>query len=162
MRWLRQWFEDRSTLRDGPGRRQTDLHIESVFTDDTQYRVLGIEGKIRADRAWHLTCKTVNVIMEQASKRQHGTHYISLGIGFIETLGIAYITQDKLGRCVERLEELRNGTLSFEHYRSLLGLLEHVLFLANMDRDATSGLYKPLNRLNNGLSKLSDIVTRTC
>ena len=75
--WLRQWFDDRSSLQDGSGRRQTDLHIESVFTDDTQYRLLGVAGKIRADRAWHLTTKRVNVIMAQASKRQHGTHHTS-------------------------------------------------------------------------------------
>jgi hypothetical protein len=117
---------------------------------------VGVAGKIRCDRAWHTVCTKINVLMAQVDKRHHGTHHVSLGVGFIDSLGLAYITQDKLGRCITRLSQIKSGTLTYESLRSLLGLLEHVLFLADMDAAATAGMYVPLNQLRSGEAKLSD------
>ena len=51
----------------------------------------------------------------------------------------------------------RPGKLTYKSYCSLLGLLEHVLFLmADIDRSATLGMYTPLNNLTEGAAKLSD------
>ena len=75
--------------------------------------------------------------MADASKRILGVHDISLGTCFNYSLGIAFVGEDKLKRALAQLLSLARGELAASIYRSLVGLLLHLAFLAGMRPSAT-------------------------
>jgi hypothetical protein len=83
--------------------------------------------------------------MADVAKRQLGMHDISLGTCFNNTLGVAFIAEEKRDKSLKRLCLLLAGGLAVSEYRSLLGLLLHVSFLAGMRRSATHGMFTPLS-----------------
>ena len=84
-------------------------------------------------------------MMADVAKRQLGMHDISLGTCFNNTLGVAFIAEEKRDKSLKRLCLLLTGGLAVSEYRSLLGLLLHVSFLAGMRRSATHGMFTPLS-----------------
>ena len=95
-------------------------------------------------RAWDTTTSRIGLLMADAEKRQVGSHIVSLGICLVSSLGVAYVPEDKAVRALTDLQLLCVGQLAVDLYRSLLGLLQHVLFLADMRRSAMYGMYTPL------------------
>ena len=82
--------------------------------------------------------------MADASKRMLGVHDISLGTCFNYSLGIAFIGEEKRKRALDQLLCLLLGELAVSVYRSLVGLLLHLSFLAGMRPSATHGLFTPM------------------
>jgi hypothetical protein len=73
-----------------------------------------------------------------------GVHDVSLGTCFNYSLGIAFIGEDKLQRALAQLLSLARGELAASIYRSLVGLLLHLAFLAGMRPSATHGMFTPM------------------
>jgi hypothetical protein len=123
------------------GRDEARWHCEQGYTDDTHAHGVGTQGTIRMFRAHDLTTTRIRLIMAGAEKTQIGAHTRTLGLCLNSGLGIAFIPEDKALRALAALDALVLGLLMISDYRSLLGLLEHLLFLANMRRSAMYGMY---------------------
>ena len=121
------------------------LHTRGGYTDDTRFRFVGPERTRRGVKAWCFVTKGFRTMMADVAKRQLGMHDISLGTCFNNTLGVAFIAAEKRDKSLERLCLLLAGSLAVSEYRSLLGLLLHVSFLAGMRRSATHGMFTPLS-----------------
>ena len=72
-------------------------------------------------------------------------HDLSLGVNFNMTLGAAFLEQEKVERTLERLRLLVVGQLEVGDYRSLLGLMLHVAFLADLKFSELHGMFAPLS-----------------
>ena len=72
--------------------------------------------------------------MAEADKRQLGMHDLSLGVHHNLTLGVTYVPPERVATILSLLDALMQGQLAVETYRSLLGSLINVAFLANMSR----------------------------
>jgi len=120
------------------------LHSRGGYTDDTKFRFVGPERARRGAKAWCFVTKGFRTIMADASKRMLGVHDISLGTCFNYSLGIAFIGEEKRKRALDQLLSLLSGELAVSIYRSLVGLLLHLSFLAGMRPSATHGLFTPM------------------
>jgi hypothetical protein len=120
------------------------LHSRGGYTDDTKFRFVGPERARRGAKAWCFVTKGFRTIMADASKRMLGVHDISLGTCFNYSLGIAFVGEDKLKRALAQLLSLARGELAASIYRSLVGLLLHLAFLAGMRPSATHGMFTPM------------------
>ena len=120
------------------------LHARGGYTDDTKFRFVGPERARRGAKAWCFVTKGFRTIMADASKRMLGVHDVSLGTCFNYSLGIAFIGEDKLQRALAQLLSLARGELAASIYRSLVGLLLHLAFLAGMRPSATHGMFTPM------------------
>ena len=120
------------------------LHARGGYTDDTRFRFVTPARGQRGSKAWCFVTKWFRVMMADASKRQLGLHDISLGVHFNTSLGVAAVPEEKRQRALASLDLLLVGALAVEAYRSLLGLLLHLAFLADMSPSATHGMFTPL------------------
>ena len=120
------------------------LHSRGGYTDDTKFRFVGPERARRGAKAWCFVTKGFRTIMADASKRMLGVHDVSLGTCFNYSLGIAFIGEEKRKRALDQLLSLLSGELAVSIYRSLVGLLLHLSFLAGMRPSATHGLFTPM------------------
>jgi hypothetical protein len=136
---LESWFARREAA--GLASR---LHTRGGYTDDTKFRFVGPERARRGAKAWCFVTKGFRAIMADASKRMLGVHDVSLGTCFNYSLGIAFIGEDKRKRALDQLVSLLLGELAVSIYRSLVGLLLHLSFLAGMRPSATHGLFTPM------------------
>ena len=76
-------------------------------------------------------------------KRHLGTWVRWLGVILFSTLAIVVVPQDRLTRAVSAISDARAGTMSFDKYRALLGLLEHLRSVGRWPRSVMYGLYEP-------------------
>ena len=120
------------------------LHSRGGYTDDTKFRFVGPERARRGAKAWCFVTKGFRTIMADASKRMLGVHDVSLGTCFNYSLGIAFIGEEKRKRALDQLLCLLLGELAVSIYRSLVGLLLHLSFLAGLRPSATHGLFTPM------------------
>ena len=134
----------RERLSEQTGRDEALLSCCAGYTDDTHATALGAPLFKLVCRAWDTTTSRIGLLMADAEKRQVGSHIVSLGICLVSSLGVAYVPEDKAVRALTDLQLLCVGQLAVDLYRSLLGLLQHVLFLADMRRSAMYGMYTPL------------------
>ena len=130
------------------------LHARGGYTDDVRMRFVFPELTRCGAKAWCFVTKGFRVMMADMVKRQLGTHDVCLGVSYNLSLGVAFITDDKLTKAVDALDQLLFGQLPVEAYRSLLGLLLHLSFLADMGRSATHGMFTALAALAHGASTL--------
>ena len=80
--------------------------------------------------------------MAIARKRQVGPCVAWLGFNFYLPLGIIAVTPEKIDRAVLFMNSILKGTaIAFNEYRSLIGLLEHMLLFVGGDRTFMYHLY---------------------
>ena len=137
---LQAWMQSRSTL--GPA--QSRLWALGMYTDDSHGSVVGIQRTIRLLRAWHHVMSGFGFVMAVPEKRQLGTSIVSLGAQFFVAEGLVVIPRQKILRALAALKLVCDGTILHGEYRSLLGLLEHLLILHCGRRDIMYGLYWPM------------------
>ena len=141
---LVSWLQARRALNEGTRSPQDRLWALGMYTDDSHGSVLGISRAIRLLRAWHHVMKGFGFVMASPEKRQLGTTITSLGALFFLAEGLIIIPQHKLVRALAALKRVCSGTILQAEYRTLLGLLEHLLILHCGRRDIMYGLYRPL------------------
>ena len=115
--------------------------------DDLHLMVVGVDRSLRLLRCWGELTREFGLIMAGAAKRQAGAAQIWIGIAWNPTLGYAYIPTEKLLRAITQLTAFADGTRAClpDEYRSLMGLLEHLLIFAGLRRNAMAGLYEPMS-----------------
>ena len=87
--------------------------------------------------------REAGLIMAIPEKRMLGTWGLWLGILVFAQLGFVLVPRDKVARAKQALTATINSKLSFEDYRSLCGLLEHVRHALRMPKRVMHGLYFP-------------------
>ena len=137
---LQAWLQSRSTL--GPA--QSRLWALGMCTDDSHGSVVGVQRTIRLLRAWHHVMRGFGFVMAVPEKRQLGTSIVSLGAQFFVAEGLIVIPRHKILRALSALKQVCDGSILQGEYRSLLGLLEHLLILHCGRRDIMYGLYWPM------------------
>ena len=125
---------------------QTRLAVLTMYTDDPLGGVVGVERAQRLLRAWREVTKGVNLRMAGADKRQMGGGVEWIGVSILAALGIVAIPKNKLLRARDAIERTLAGKITFGEYRALVGLLEHLRFVARLQADVTNVLYRPHSR----------------
>ena len=137
---LVSWLRSRRALNVDNRQPQDRLWALGMYTDDSHGTILGIPRAIRLLRSWHHDMKGFGFVMASPEKRQLGTAITSLGALFFLAEGLIVIPQHKLIRALAALKRVCSGTILQGEYRSLLGLLEHLLILHCGRRDIMYGL----------------------
>ena len=125
---------------------QTRLAVLTMYTDDPLGGVVGVERAQRLLRAWREVTMGVNLKMAGADKRQMGGGVEWIGVSILAALGIVAIPKNKLLRARDAIERTLAGKITFGEYRALVGLLEHLRFVARLQADVTNVLYRPHSR----------------
>ena len=134
----------RSQLSRDTGRQQLRLFsVQHMYTDDPVMLVLGGKRLRRLLRIWSDFVKLSGFRMAIAAKRQIGSAVLWNGITLSGTLGAAIIPRPKVARACADLARVRDGAIEmyFHEYRSLCGLLEHLLPWAGQERDMMFAWY---------------------
>ena len=140
----RRWIEGRQALTAATGREQCRLFAIKIYTDDTAITVVGVDRTLRVLRQWHRLTEELGITMAIPAKRQIGASVTWLGLSMHTALGVLAVPMPKLARALTSITVLVDGgDMSFDDYRSLVGLLEHLLPCAGMLRSAMNGLYAP-------------------
>ena len=140
---LATWVEARTRLSQETGRDESRLWTCHCYTDDPWFACLGVGLMVTMLRVWHWVTASARLLMAIPAKQQLGTCVKWLGVRLAAGLGIAYVPPDKQARALHGIREVREGRSTVEQYRSLVGLLVHLLFLAGMARGALYGLFTP-------------------
>eukprot|EP00966_Prymnesium_polylepis_P335978 7391313-Prymnesium_polylepis.1 len=80
--------------------------------------------------------------MAGADKRQIGGDVEWIGVVLLAAIGLIVIPKNKLVRAKDALERAQAGLITFGEYRALVGLLEHLRFVARLTADATNAMYR--------------------
>ncbi|KAL1507896.1 hypothetical protein AB1Y20_007502 [Prymnesium parvum] len=73
-----------------------------------------------------------------------GTRKLSrIGVLLLGAIGIVVVPMHKLVRARSSIIATLEGRMTFEEYRAMVGLLEHLRFIAQLESDATNVLYRP-------------------
>ena len=147
MRWreARAAISFRSSRRDSEAERssQQRLYFAHMYTDDPILGVVGVQRALRLLTVWMRLVDDVGLIMAIAEKRHLGTWAPWLGVLLLAGMGFVLIPKAKLLRTVQRLDELVTNGMSFQDYRSLIGLLEHLRCIYCAAASIMYGLYQP-------------------
>ena len=117
-----------------------------IYTDDPIFIILGAERMARGLRIWNSVCSRVGLLMAIPEKRQCGTWVEWLGAGISSVLAVAWITPHKLLSALTKIASALACTLTIAEYHSLLGLLEHLVFLNRMKRSIMYSLWEPFQQ----------------
>jgi len=121
------------------------LHAEHMFTDDAYFITVGVQRTLLSVDIWTELVNEMNLIMAIPEKQFLGTWAPWLGLNFYTALGLITIPQPKMLRAVEAIESTLAGTIAFDKYRSVIGLLEHLRTVYLAKRNVMHGLYEPHN-----------------
>ena len=133
------WVESRG----GPSSAASQLFASFIYTDDPIFIVLGADRMARALRIWTDTCDRIGLLMAIPAKRQCGTHVHWLGACLSTTLAVAWVPPHKIVSALSKLDMAISGSITVAEYHSLLGLLEHLVFLNRMQRCIMYSLWTP-------------------
>ena len=140
---VQAWLTERRKLQSRVGGHQRRLYSVFMYCDDNIIIVVGVHRAIRLLRAWRSLTGRVGLIMAIPEKRSLGVWGVWVGALVFAGLGIIVIPRQKILRCSEAITRLLRHGIEFEHYRSLVGLLEHVRCVAVLPRRYMHGLYAP-------------------
>ena len=144
---FQQWREGRLRLqrRRGVKGNQMRLYTSLMYTDDVVHVVVGVPRALRLIREWRAFLEEVGLMMAIPEKRTLGVWAPWLGINFYPMLGLATVPTAKLLRAVDAVQDTLEGSITFDKYRSLVGLLEHIRSLFGYKKNIMFGLYEPHN-----------------
>jgi len=100
----------------------------------------------RALHIWTVLCKEIGLLMAIETKRQCGTHVEWLGAGISATLAMAWVTKHKIATALAKIQLALDGSSTMQAYHSLLGLLEHLVYLNGMKRQIMYYLWHPFQQ----------------
>merc|ERR1712086_907123 len=129
--------------RRGVKGNQMRLYTSLMYTDDVVHVVVGVPRALRLIREWHAFLEEVGLMMAIPEKRTLGVWAPWLGINFYPMLGLATVPTAKLLRAVDAVQDTLEGSITFDKYRSLVGLLEHIRSLFGYKKNIMFGLYEP-------------------
>ena len=151
-----QWIEQRRGLEDECRRRrpkvkgealsdctQTRLAAMYMYTDDPTAIAVGVDRTLRLLEAWRLVTGNIKVVMAGPEKRQMGAHVEWIGVCVIAAIGLLAIPKNKLLRARDALQRTLFESITYGEYRALVGLLEHLRFVTQLQADTTNALYHP-------------------
>ena len=129
-----------------PDCNQQRLAALTMYSDDPVAIVVGVERAVRLLEAWRLVTRTANVQMAGPEKRQLGGGVLWVGVGLLAAIGLVVVPKNKLLRANDALRRAVDGQITVDDFRRLLGLLEHLRFIARLQADVTNVLYAPYRR----------------
>lgn len=136
---LHQWTQQRTKSL---GSKEGRLYFTHMYTDDPVMVVVGVDRMIRLLTAWHWLTTNMKAITAVAKKRNLGCSAKWLGSQVCTTLGATYIPPDKAIRAMAALSKVIHGLLTIEEWRSLLGLVEHLMWVKCNQRQFMYGMYE--------------------
>ena len=139
-----RWIGRRRTLGRATGRNELRAYSVKMYTDDAVFTVVGTERMVRALEVWRGVTHDFGLTMAIARKRQIGSRLTWLGFHFHMGYGALSVTPEKIRRAQVVIGDIVEGAKSvhFDAYRSLLGLLEHLLVVVHeTSRRLMDGLY---------------------
>ena len=142
-----KWRAARLRVQHRATPHQLRLHTEHMFTDDAVFAVVGVQRAIRALKVWRALTEELNLLMAIPEKRTLGVWAPWLGVHFYTALGLVTIPPPKLLRATTAIQETLDLLITFDKYRSLVGLLEHIRSVYRQKRNVMFGLYEPHDAL---------------
>ena len=137
-----RWIHERRLLSVETGRPQVRLYSAHIYTDDPVFSVVGNDRLLRSMRLWNKVTSDWGFRTAIARKRQVGPCICWLGFNFYLPMGIVAVAPEKIARAVDLLNSILAGTtITFNQYRSFIGLLEHMLIFVGGDRTYMYHLY---------------------
>lgn len=133
-----------------PDCNQTRLASIHMYTDDPVMVVVGVDRALRLLQSWHEVTDGVHLVMAGPEKRQMGPGVEWIGVSILAAIGIVVVPRHKLIRARDALLATLECRMTFEDYRALVGLLEHLRFVAQLGPDATNALYRPHGKTGEG------------
>ena len=113
-----------------------------MYTDDAAFTVVGIARFERLLQCWHRVTTAFGLRMAKPEKRQLGTQVAWLGFNLFWGPSVVTVQPAKLLSARTTLQSLASGEpIAFDRYRSLLGLLEHILPITGRTSIMMYGLY---------------------
>ena len=95
---------------------------------------------------WHRLLATLELQSAISIKRQLGSAVLWTGAQLFSS-GIILIPEVKITRGLHRLDLATSPQgITVQDYRSLVGLLEHFVFVCSLPRDVMHSLYDPISR----------------
>ena len=140
---------------------QTRLAVMHMYQDDPVFVVVGVDRTMRMLAAWREVTESINIEMAGPEKRQIGGDVEWIGVGLLAAIGLVAIPVNKLLRARDAIIRAIRHEITFGEYRSLVGLLEHLRFVARLEADATNALYRPHGRSGESQSGPATIVHPT-
>lgn len=145
---LRQWLADRAQLdegleEDGSLWWNARLFSGMMYTDDFIGIVVGHDRCMRALRCWETVLLRTG-FLRAPGKDQLGVALTVLGADVHFDAGIVVIPPEKVLKALTGLKQVIDHTITYADMKSLLGLLEHLLVLNCMERDAMYGMWAPM------------------
>ena len=122
------------------------LYSGYMYTDDNELLFVGVPRTLRGLRVWKRLVQRINLLMAIDEKRSLGTWCKWLGVAIISGLGLVAVPKAKILRASEAITLTLEGRADFQTYRSLCGLLEHLLAVVLRGRNVMHGLYRPHGR----------------
>jgi len=119
------------------------LHAEHMYTDDAVFITVGLQRTLLSIKIWNELMQEINLIMAIPEKQFFGTWAPWLGLNFYSTLGLIVIPPAKMVRAVEAIQSTLENAITFDKYRALIGLLEHLRTVYGAKRNVMHGLYEP-------------------
>ena len=138
--WLAQEYVDTPHLFVA---KQARLWQSFMFTDDILLLFVGVETTIRGLLVWDDVTMRADVLMSP-QKRQLGVHAVWIGAGFIFSLAVAYVPRRKVLKALDGIERTLGRCNTNSGFQGLLGLLEHIVFIASMKRNVMWGGWDPV------------------
>lgn len=140
---MQRWLETRRELEARVGGHQRRLYTSFTFCDDNLIGVVGVEQAITAIRTRRQITHEAGLIMAIPEKRLLGVWGVWLGIAIFTSLGLIVVPRSKLARATISVRDALNSRATFDEYRSLMGLLEHIRHATRWPRRIMHGLYRP-------------------
>mgnify|MGYP003920014363 FL=1 len=133
------------------GRDECALFSMCIYTDDGLMIVAGVERALRLLRLWGGFVRRSRARMAIPEKRTLGAGLLWCGVHLLPCLGMAYVPRGKVVRACTALERVAraDSTLEWGEYRSLVGLLEHLLPIVGFNRRQMHELYYPHHIFDN-------------
>jgi hypothetical protein len=155
-----RWIARRRTLAKVTGNSELRAYAVHQYTDDAVFTCIGAERTVRALRCWHRVTTGFGMPMAIDAKRQVGTRLLWLGMEWHVSLGLLVMQQDKVQRAALALDLIIGGVelTTFDTYRSLMGLFEHLLAFSEGDRTLMDHLYSNNFRRGNTYGPLTIMV----
>ena len=138
------WLEQRRRVEAKHGGHQRRLYGALIYCDDNIVIVVGAARALRLLRQWRALVTDAGLIMAIPEKRSLGVWGIWIGALIFATAGVVAIPKQKTLRATQVIRQLLGPQgVEFGHYRSLIGLLEHLRCITRLPRRAMHGLYVP-------------------
>ena len=122
---------------------QTRLATAHMFTDDEVKATIGVARAKRLMVASDEILSGIRLVMAGPEKSQTGAHVEWIGVLVLAAIGLVVVPPNKLLRAREAVERTLARQIDFGEYRALVGLLEHLRFIAMLSAEVMNALYRP-------------------